>query len=404
MTETSAYAPPAPQISRRGPARRMAALSAAVALMTAAMAVASTAATLISGDRLGVGWAAVPNTAGIVGTGAGAFALSRLMPRLGPRAVFILGYITAALGGCLTVVSAVAANVTGLTAGMLLLGLGNAGGQLSRYAAADLYAERRRGFAIGIVVWAAAVGAVGGPLLLAPSGRAASGLGLTSLAGPFLLATAACAVAAAVTFGAPSGAARETPVTVPLRNLLRSPATRSALTAMATAQVLMVAVMTAAPMDMHMHGYGLGWVGMTISAHTLGMFALSPLTGRMSDRLGARSVTRAGLLTLVVATGLTAVAPEQPGWLRPVALFLLGYGWNMCFVGGSSLLAKDLPESQRSHVEGSVDAAVWSLAALASTASTLVMAAAGYGTLSAVACVVGFAMAFAASRRDPEHR
>lgn len=40
----------------------------------------------------------------------------------------------------------------------------------------------------------------------------------------------------------------------------------------------MVAVMTAAPLDMHMHGHGPGMIGTALSKHTLGMFALSPLT------------------------------------------------------------------------------------------------------------------------------
>jgi MFS family permease len=157
---------------------------------------------------------------------------------------------------------------------------------------------------------------------------------------------------------------------------------------MATAQVVMVAVMTAAPLDMHMHGEGLGAVGMMLSAHTFGMFAFSPVTGWLLDRAGARAVMFGGLCTLVVATVLAATTPEGDALLRTAALFLLGYGWNLCFVGGSGRLARDLPAAARPGVEGAVDAAVWSIAAAASLASTLILAAGGYATLAWTACAL----------------
>ncbi|KAB2361792.1 hypothetical protein, partial [Actinomadura montaniterrae] len=69
-------------IARPARARPMAALCAGTALMNAAMSMASAAGTLSAADRLGTGWGGVPATAGIVGTGAGALALTRLARRL----------------------------------------------------------------------------------------------------------------------------------------------------------------------------------------------------------------------------------------------------------------------------------------------------------------------------------
>ncbi|MEV4677966.1 MFS transporter [Actinomadura sp. NPDC049382] len=233
-------------------------------------------------------------------------------------------------------------------------------------------------------MWSAAAGAVGGPLLLDPSGTLAGDAGLPSLTGPFLLAVLTCAIAAAAATGTPRGRSDALTPPVPVRRLIRTPAARSALTVMVTAQVVMVAVMTAAPLDMHLHGDGLDAVGMTLSAHTLGMFALSPVTGRLFDRFGARPVIVGGLLTLALSTALAAVATGSVG--RPLALFLLGYGWNLCFVGGSGRLARDLPEADRPHVEGAVDAAVWTIAAAASLASTAVLSAGGYAALAWASC------------------
>ncbi|MGI5208261.1 MFS transporter [Spirillospora sp. CA-108201] len=376
--------------------RPMAALCSGVALMNASMAVASTTATLVAADRLGAGWGGVPNTAGIVGTGAGALALTRLV-RTGRRRAPALGYAAAAAGACLAALAVATGDVAGLCLGMLLLGLGNAGAQLSRYAAADLHPPGRRGFAIGLVVWCAAAGAVGGPLLLDPSGAAAADAGLPAFTGPFLLAVLTCAAAAGAAAGGPGGRARAQGSPPPLRRLARTPAARSALAVMATAQAVMVAVMTAAPLDMHMHGDGLGAVGMTLSAHTLGMFALSPLTGRMTDRYGAHPVIVAGLAVLAASTALAAVATGAPG--RVAALFLLGYGWNLCFVGGSARLARDLPEAERPHTEGAVDAAVWTVAAAASLLSTAVLSAGGYALLAWASCAGALAVAGGQARR-----
>lgn len=390
-----------------GRPHRMAALFTGSALMNAAMATASATSTIVVADRLGPGWGGLPATAGIVGTGLGAIFLSRLMNRQGRRAGLLVGYGSAVAGAVLAALAVAGLGVVaGLVAGMLLLGLGNAAAQLSRYAAADLYPAPRRGFAIGSVVWAGAVGAVGGPLLLGPAGHAATGLGTAAAGGPFLLAAVSCALAlAASTQAQPAGGidpaadgvpapaeAADRPArreaTLSVGGLLRLPATRTALVAMATAQVVMVGVMTAVPVDMHMHGAGLGVVGTILSAHTLGMFALSPLTGRLVDRFDCRPVLLAGLLTMATATGAAVITSGDGHGARAGVLFLLGYGWNLCFVAGSTQVARDVPHAERASVEGAVDAGVWGAAALASLACTAVLAVGGYPVLVAVACAI----------------
>ncbi|GAA4485675.1 MFS transporter [Actinoallomurus oryzae] len=371
----------------------MAALFSGAALMNAAMAIASAVGTIVAGDHLGARWGAVPNTAGIVGTGTGALVLTWMMGRRGRRAGLTFGYLAAALGGAVAAGAVAAGNVLALSAGLLLLGLGNAGAQLSRYAAAELYPQDRRGFAISMVVWAGAVGAVIGPLLIGPAGALASSLGRTALTGPYAVAAAATLIAAGVArlaLAGRGGRAAYGAESVRLRELARDSGARTALAVMVTAQVVMVAVMTATPLEMHMHGEGLDAVGLALSAHTLGMFALSPVTGRLIDRTGPRPVMGGGLGVLVLASVLAATTSGGGAPLRAGALFLLGYGWNLCFVGGSGRLARDLPEPARAGVEGAVDATVWGVAALASLVSTPVLSAGGYAALAwaAAACAL----------------
>ena len=360
----------------------MAALVVAAALMNAAMAVASGVGTIVAADRLGLAWGGVAATAGILGTGAGALALTRLTLRRGRGRALALGYLVAAVGAVVATGGTATGDVAALLIGMLLLGAGNAAAQLSRYAAAELHAEDRRGRAIGAVVWAGALGAVGGPLLLGrpvsrppvgmgPGRRTVPAGGRRHHAGGGGLAVAAVRV---------DGGHRVR--RAPLRSVLRRPAVRSAFAVLATAQMIMVAVMTAAPVEMHRHGQSLGAVGAVLFAHTLGMFALSPLSGRLVDRVGARPVLIAGLAALVVATGAASAGPPDTVF-RAVALFVLGYGWNLCFVGGSAQLACPVPAADRARVEGTVDAAIWGLAAVAGLLSTVVLALSGYAALTA---------------------
>ena len=225
---------------------------------------------------------------------------------------------------------------------------------------------------------------MGGPLLLGATGALAVRFGWLPAAGPFVLAVAVTTLATVVSRWLPYGSKAVTAASAPLWTLLRRPAVRSAFAVLATAQVVMVAVMTAAPVEMHHHGQGLGAVGLVLSAHTLGMFALSPLTGRLVDRLGARPVLVAGLVALAVATGAASAGPADTAF-QAAALSLLGYGWNLCFVGGSTALAETVPVAERARVEGTVDAAVWGLAAVAGLLSTLVLAVGGYAVLTAAA-------------------
>jgi len=148
---------------------------------------------------------------------------------------------------------------------------------------------------------------------------------------------------------------------------------------------VMVLIMTMTPLHLSDHGHGLGTVGLVLSAHTFGMFALSPITGRLTDRFGSPRVIAAGLGTLAAAAVLAALAPPDGGALLTIALFLLGYGWNLGFVAGSALLTRGLALAERTRVQGVADGLIWSTAALASLSSGVIVAYASYTVLGLLA-------------------
>jgi MFS family permease len=145
--------------------------------------------------------------------------------------------------------------------------------------------------------------------------------------------------------------------------------------------VVMVLIMTMTPLHMADHGHDLATVGLVISGHTFGMYGLSPLSGRLTDRFGSVPVILAGLATVAAAAVLAALAPPTGGVTLFVALFLLGYGWNLGYVAGSALLTTGLSLAERTRVQGLTDGLIWSSAAAASLGSGLVVAFASFATL-----------------------
>jgi hypothetical protein len=93
----------------------------------------------------------------------------------------------------------------------------------------------------------------------------------------------------------------------------------------------------------------------------------------------------AGLFTLVAAAALAATAAETGQLLPDLALFLLGYGWKLCFISGSRRLAVDLPVRNQGQVVGVVDAVVWCVSATATLSGTALLSLGGYSLLAVIA-------------------
>lgn len=378
----------------------------------AAVTVATIAAEELAGSSA---WAGVPGAAVVLGAAGGALLLSAIMVRAGRRTGLATGYALGVLGAVLAVLALVVRSFPLLLVGTFLIGVANSSNQLSRYAAADLVPARRRASALGTVVWAATIGAVIGPNLIGVAGSIAENLGLPSLAGAYLLPAGFVALAAILTFtflrpdpyllADPSARHLETDgAGHPVRSLLRRPSVAIALIALIVNQAVMVLVMTMTPLHMTSHGHGLAAVGLVISGHTFGMFALSPISGRLADRFGPPPIVAAGLVVSGIAAGLSALAPPDGGLLLGFALFLLGFGWNLGYVAGSSILTGGLAVRERTRLQGAADALIWSSSAIASLASGVIVAAASFTALGLLgaALIVGPAW-LVVSRRNRLH-
>lgn len=387
----------------------------------AAFTTAAVAAREITGSAQLSG---LPSAFGTLGTALGIGLLSALMARRGRRPGLLLGYASAIAGGAVSVAAVIAGSFPLLVAGAVAIGFGNAALQLARYAASDLVPEDARASVVGLVVWGSTVGAVLGPNLVQPAGSLAAtfgrtvlegglivtvlGFGLTFLVTALFVRTTAVAGAA----GAPlePGLAADALLPDPpaarasRRELVASARVRIAIVAMVAGQIVMVLVMTMAPVHVHDMGHDLATVGFVISAHTLGMFALSPITGRLVGRFGTLAIIYAGFGVLVVSAVLAAVARETDIPVLALGLFLLGYGWNLAFVAGSSLLTSGADLAERIRLQGLVDVGVWVTSGVASISSGFLLNQFGYGVLalSAGALLIVPAVVIAAQRRGLE--
>ena len=373
------------------------ALVGSVGLGSTGHLAAITIGTLVAKDISGTSaWSGAPAASVVLGAASGAALLSALMVRRGRRAGLTAGYLVGVLGALVATAAVVARSMPLLLVGTFLIGFGNASNQLSRYAAADMYPAARRASAIGTVVWASTIGAIVGPNLVAGAGTVAAGIGLPVLSGAYLVPLAFVLLAALVSFAtlrpdpyelADTSALEATgePVSSsPMAVILRRPAVLAAIITLIVGQVAMTLIMTMTPLHMTEGGNGLELVGLILSAHTFGMFALSPVSGRLTDRFGSPPVMALGLGILALSGVMAAAAPMDGGVILFAALFLLGFGWSLGFVAGSTLLAGGLARDERTRLQGLTDALIWSSGAVASLSSGLVVVGASYAALGLI--------------------
>ncbi len=387
-------------------------------LAGAGLAAGVTVGALLAEDMLGsTGSAGLPIALSTAGAAAAAVLVGRWSDRSGRRIGLMAGYVIGAIGGAGVVLAAALDSPVLLFSALFLYGSGNATNLQARYAGADLAPPSHRGRAVSTVLVATTAGAVLGPNLVEVTGEFARSIGLRTLAGPFLLATVAYALAAvavlallrpdpllaARTIAAravsasperSAGVGAEVTTTDP-RSLhsASSPATvRLGAATMVITQLVMVAVMTMTPVHMRDHGHTVGEAGLVISLHVAAMFLPSPITGQLVDRIGRRPMIVAAGITLLAAGGLAAAAPADSMVLLSLALILLGLGWNFGLVGGTALVTDAAPVATRARVQGRVDLSVALSGAAGGAVSGFAVQTTSYAALSLVGGLLALAL------------
>lgn len=334
-----------------------------------------------------------------VAAAGGALVIGRWMDRVGRKPGLLLAYALVAAAGLGCGLSIRAGSFMGLLLSTIPFGLAVGGANLARGAVADMYPPEARGKAVGVLLAAGTVGAVGSPLLVVLLKRLAEGAGADPNVLPWIvvpvgaLGAAACLVAvrpdprdlAVAAPSAPSGPPRAP------RALLASRSIRTAVLAAAVGQMAMVGVMGVTPTALHHLGHGGGAISWAISIHIAGMFAFSPLIGAALDRFGRRAGLIAGCVASIA--GALVAATELSAAVVGAGLFAIGLGWSATFLGATAVISDATSAGERAGALGFTDLFVSLSSATAGLASGALLEVAGYRTLGVVvAAIVGVAL------------
>ncbi len=366
--------------------------------------IASATVNPIVGAQLGGSdyWTGVPTAVFLLGAAFSAFIWGRVMDVIGRRNGLLLGLALGMIGNAMIFFAIRSVSLSVLLIGMALTGATNAAVVLGRFSAGEVNPPEKRGGAISMVVWGGTFGAVFGPLMVGPMGNFVKAYGVNELMGPYLAALGSLVVVWIVILiglrpdprdlgrqiaerypsEMPTGQSRS------FMEIIRQPAALMAVTAMVLGQVVMVAIMVITSRHMNHNQHGLSDIARVIQSHTFGMYAFSILSGYLSDKWGRGPVIFTGAAILLLAC---LAAPLSPDVLPlAVALFLLGLGWNLCFVGGSALLADQLSPLERSRTQGTNDLMVGLASATGSLGSGIIFAATSYTVIAVFAGVLSF--------------
>lgn len=390
-------------------------------------------------------WAGAVATVMTLGAALAALPLAALADRRGRRIGQVLGLAAAFLGAVLIMLSVVTGQFVLLVLGAAGIGVGTAAGLQARFAAVDLADPEHRGRSLSAVVWAVTVGAVAGPNLIQPGAAVGVALGLPPVAGPFVISAAGLLLATVILLIGlrpdPLLLARElaarqsssqgetqqdrlrqdTPLIAPpqrrpggslVRGIRAIRGSRSAVLALAAvvgAHAIMVGVMSMTPLHLQelvagpaashaghaASGDVLVIIGFTISLHIAGMFALSPVMGWLTDKVGRTQTILIGFATLITAVLVAGFGQTSPVAVA-VGLVLLGLGWSASTISGSTLLAESVGQESRVMVQGVSDMFMGAAGAVGGATSGLVLSWAGYLGLNMLGGLVAVAVLVAA--------
>jgi MFS family permease len=284
-----------------------------------------------------------------LGTAVATVPASLVMGRFGRKPGFILGALFGASGSVLAGAAMLTESFVLLCAGTALVGGYQGFAQFYRFAAAEASSEAFKSRAISLVLTGGVVAALAGPHLgaltrdLLPSAYAGSFFGVT------VLSLCAVLLLAATRLPGPAAAAASDEPARPFGVIARQPRFIAAVGGAAVGYAVMVTVMTATPLSMVEHQHGVSTAATVIQWHVLGMFVPSFFTGGLIRRFGVTRLMLAGVGLLLAHV---LIAMSGAAFLHYVSgLVLLGLGWNLLYVGGSTLLTETYRPAERAKVQ-----------------------------------------------------
>jgi MFS family permease len=371
-------------------------------LGSAAITSLATIATIVGAELSGgASLAGLTASSFQLGTAFGSIFWSLASDRLGWRGSLSLAVFVGALGAVGAVVGVLMHNFWFLLFFLFIAASAQAAFNLGRFTAAEISQPEKRGRAVALIVLGGTVGSVVGPQLITVSSQLAKNAGLSEWAGPYSVTALLFALTAVFLFinlrpepkrlAGTVAESQSVPDVEPrsLAVLFQQPQVLAAIGTMVISQGVMVMLMQITSLHMHADHHPMGHISIVFSSHTFGMFAFSIFSGQLIDRWGKRPMLILGSVILLAACLSAPLSPNV--FPIAVALFLLGLGWNFCFVSGSAMLSSALSPREKSKTQGLNDLLIGLTAATGSYVGGPLFASYGYTVIGLIGA--GFSIA-----------
>jgi len=335
---------------------RLAKRNALVLATGQALAGANNTVIVATGSILGVmlapdkSLATLPVSTMVLGIWAGTLPLGFLAKRYGRRTAYASGAVCGALAGLVGYLAITRANFWLYLVATFLGGLYAASHMSYRFGAADTASKEFKPKAVAWVMAGGLFAAILGPqLVIFTKDMMPPYLFAVSYIGQGLFAVVAGLVIL-MFLRAPSTV--EEPSTGrgrPLGEIMRQPRLIVAVVCGVASYALMNLMMTSAPLAMFDCGHSVTDAALGIQWHVFAMYAPSFFTGSLILRFGVARITAAGLIVLALSavTGLAGITVAH-FW---TALILLGIGWNLAFVGATTMVVDCHRPEERNKVQ-----------------------------------------------------
>ncbi len=324
--------------------------------------------------------------------------LSRLMQRHGRRSGFLLGATAGISGGLISAWGVWLSDFALLCLGALPLGLYQASANYYRFAALEAVDDAHKGRATAWVIGGGLCAALIAPTLGDLTRNALS----VPFTGAYVLIAGLALLALLILAGlqsTPAPVAAASPA-VPARTLLARPVVRMAILTTAVGHGLMILVMNATPLAMSFCGLGIGDSTRVIQWHLIGMFLPAFIAGPLVDRLGSHRVGMIGALALLASAAVALGSQQLSGFL--ISSCLLGIGWNLMLVAGTTLLGSGHGSHERASAQGLMEFCNGGVAATMSLASGALIVGIGWHAVNlGMTLLAAITLAALLLRREP---
>ncbi|MDC0595190.1 MFS transporter [Acidimicrobiia bacterium] len=281
-----------------------------------------------------------PNAVGVAGAVIGTQMFDKMSQKYSKNKALSNTFLIGSLGGLVQISSLLIDSFILLLVGAFILGIGQSAALQTRYVASFVASESFKATALSLAVWFSVFGSIFGPRLVGEySAVFENWLGSDLIVGYFI-ATFGMFLAglSVLLFSQKDSALNKKLVIEKSLKLSELDSTARLLTKILVLNhFVMVLIMSATPLHIKDIGETIKLVGTIISYHTLGMFLLSPILGKLVDKYGSKLFAVIGSLILILSC-VVSLFNTNILFLK-IGLYLLGLGWNFTYIAISSAIS-----------------------------------------------------------------